>query len=290
MRRITSSPHPLIPSSPLRPFTLSPRLGLTFVSIVSLLAGVMASSAFDWRAETILVVATGALLSQGAWAVWWHTVAATDWATLLAEWRTWQTGSPINPLPYTQPNTDGARAAAVLGRFVDWAKQKLWPTQGAKFASGAAALAICMVLSAILGGQVALLSIVAVCLPQLAAAWCKGNGRPNPILQGLSQATLPFLLGYALFNPMVLSVFGIGLGIGVALGGILAASAAPKQAVALHIGLGLVLFVLMMTRRPIGAFLVALFWVPHVLRLNIVTRNSTWWLLASIVAAGIAIS
>jgi hypothetical protein len=46
----------------------------------------------------------------------------------------------------------------------------------------------------------------------------------------------------------------------------------------------------MMTRRPIGAFFVALFWVPHILRLNIVTRNSTWWLLASIVAAGAAIS
>ena len=133
-----------------------------------------------------------------------------------------------------------------------------------------------------------LLSIVALCLPQLAAALCKGKGRPNAILQGLSQAALPFMLGYALFNPMVLSVFGIALGIGIALGGILAAPS--KQAVALHIGLGLVLFVLMMTRRPIGAFLVALFWVPHLLRLNIVARNSTWWLLASIVAAGAAIS
>ena len=204
MRRIASSPHLLISSSPLRPFTLSPRLGLTFVSIVSLLGGVMASSAFDWRAETFLVVATGALLAQGAWAVWWHSVAATDWATLLAEWRVWRTGSPIHPLPYTQPNTDGAKAAATLGQFVDWARQKLWPAHGARFASGAAALAICVVLSAILGGQVVLLSLVAICLPQLAAAWGKGSGRPMPILQGVSQATLPFLLGYALFNPMVL--------------------------------------------------------------------------------------
>jgi hypothetical protein len=256
-----------------------------------LLAGVMASSAFDWRAETFLLIATGALLSQGAWAVWWHTVAATDWATVAAEWRSWRSGSPIAPLPYTQPNTDGAKAAAVLGQFADWAKQKLWPAHGAKVASGAAALAIAVVLSAILGGQAVLLSIVALCLPQIAAAWSKGNGQPNPILQGISQAALPFWLGYALFNPMVLSVFGIGIGIGLALGGIFVASAAPaKQSLALHIGLGLVLFVLMMTRRPIGAFLVALFWVPHILRLNIITRNSTWWLLASIVAAGAAIS
>ena len=292
MNRVSSSPHLIIPSSPLRPFTLSPRLGLTLVSIVSLLGGVMASSAlaaaFDWRAQTILVIATGALLAQGAWAVWWHSIAATDWSTIVSEWRAWRSGSPIQPLPYTQPNSDGAKAASVLGQFVAWAKQKLWPAHGATFASGAAALAIAVVLSAILGGQVVLLSMVALCLPQLAAAVCKGTGRPNALLQGLSQATLPFLLGYALFNPMVLSVFGIALGIGLALGGILAAP--TKQAIGLHIGLGLVLFVLMMTRRPIGAFLVALFWVPHLLRLNIVTRNSTWWLLASIVAAGAAIS
>ncbi|NJM40890.1 MAG: hypothetical protein HC853_09010 [Anaerolineae bacterium] len=298
MRRITSSPHPITSSSPLRPFTLSPRLGLTFVSIVSLLAGVMASAAFDWRAETFLLIATGALLSQGAWAVWWHCVAGTDWAAIATEWRSWRSGSPslsLPPLPYTlpytQPNTDGAKAAAVLGQFADWAKQKLWPAHGAKVASGAAALAIAVVLSAILGGQAVLLTIVALCLPQIAAAWSKGNGQPHPILQGISQAALPFWLGYALFNPMVLSVFGIGLGIGLALGGLCAASAAPsKQSVVLHIGLGLVLFVLMMTRRPIGAFLVALFWVPHILRLNIITRNSMWWLLASIVAAGAAVS
>ena len=287
------SPAPFLPfsTSPLKPFTLSPRLGLTLVSVVSLLAGVLASAAFDWHAETILVICTGALLAQGAWAVWWHSVAATDWAKLVMEWRTWRSGSPIQPLPYTQPNSDGAKAASVLGQFMAWAKQKLWPAHGATFASGAAALAIALVLSAILGGQVVLLSMVALCLPQLAAVGCKGTGRPNALLQGLSQATLPFLLGYALFNPMVLSVFGIALGIGLALGGILAAPALPsKQAIALHIGLGLVLFVLMMTRRPIGAFLVALFWVPHLLRLNIVTRNSTWWLLVSIVAASAAIS
>jgi hypothetical protein len=269
---------------------------------VSLLAGVMASAGFDWRAESYLVLATGALLSQGAWAVWWHVVATTDWGALMAEWRTWHTSTPPQlahfTLPYTQPNSDGAKAASTLGQLVNWVKQKLGPVHGAKFASGAAALAIAAVLSAILGGQAVLLSIVAICLPQLAAALCKGNGQPNPLLQGISQATLPFLLGYTLFHPMVLSVFGIGLGIGLALGGICAvagtttaASASSlKQAIALHVGLGLVLFVLMMTRRPIGAFLVALFWVPHILRLNIVLRNSTWWLLASIVAAGAAIS
>ena len=288
-----SPPH-LVTPSPLHPFTLSPRLGLTLVSLVSLLSGVMASSAFDGRGETILLIATGALLSQGAWAVLWHVVAATHWSALTSEWKQWQSGSPLKPLPYTQPNSDSAKAATMLGQFVDWTKQKLWPAHGAKFASGLAALAIALVLSAILGGQVVLLTIVAVCLPQIAAAQCRGNGQPNFILQGLSQATLPMLLGYALFNPMVLSVFGIAVGIGLALGGICAASAAPaapsKQAIALHIGLGLVLFVLMMTRRPIGAFLVALFWVPHLLRLNIVTRNSTWWLLASIVAAGAAVS
>jgi hypothetical protein len=175
----------------------------------------------------------------------------------------------------------------VGGHFVDWARQRFWPAHGATLTSIFAALAIAVVLAGLLGGQAVLLSMIAICIPQLAMFLSKGTARPQPILQGIALCTLPFLLGCGLFKLLALEDFVVAVGLGVACGGVLTSQ---SKHWALHVGQGMVLLLMVLTRRPIGAFLVALFWVPHLLRFRFITRDSLWWLLASTLAAGVALS
>jgi len=276
---------------PRLPFTLSPRLSVTLISVAALLGGVIASAGFDWRSPTVLLIAVAALLSQGSWLVLWNAIAGTDWATPWREWQQWRSGNPIKPLPYTQPGSEAARAAVTLGQLSAWVQQRLWPTHGSRISAIATALVLAMVLPALLGSQVVALTLLAVVVPQLAVYLSKGDGKPNSVLQGLAQITLPMLLGYSLFEPLLViagfEVVAVAIGLGVAFGGVLTQR---PQHLALHIGQGLVLLVMVLTRRPIGAFLVALFWMPHLLRFKLITKDSTWWLIASAVAACAALS
>lgn len=276
---------------PRLPFTLSPRLSVTLVSVVALLGGVVASAGFDWRSQTVLLIAVAALLSQGSWLVLWNAIAGTDWATPWAEWKQWRTGPPITTLPHAPPGSDAAKTAAALGQLRTWVQQRLWPAYGARLSSLVTALVLAAVLPAVLGSQAVLLTLFAVILPQVALYLGRGEGRPNSVLQGLVQITLPMVLGYSLFEPLFViagwDVVAAAIGLGVAFGGVL--TQRPRH-LALHVGQGLVLLVMVITRRPVGAFLIALFWMPHLLRFKFITRDSTWWLIASTVAACAALS
>ena len=278
-------------AAPRLPFTLSPRLSVTLVSVVALLGGVIASAGFDWRGPTVLLIAVAALLSQGSWLVLWNAIAGTDWATPWHEWQQWRSGNPLKPLPYTQPGSDAARAAVTMGQLGAWVQQRFWPAYGARVSGIAAALVLAVVLPALLGSQAIVLTLLALALPQAAIVLGKGDGKPNSVLQGLVQITLPMLLGYSLFEPLLVvaawDIVAVAIGLGVAFGGVLTQR---PQHVALHIGQGVVLLVMVLTRRPIGAFLIALFWMPHLLRFKIITKDSTWWLIASAVAACAALS
>ena len=277
--------------APRLPFTLSPRLSVTLVSVAALLGGVMASAGFDGRGPTVLLIAVAALLSLGSWLVLWNAIAGTDWATPWHEWQQWRTGTPIKPLPYAQPGSDAAKAAVTMGQLSAWVQQRLWPAYGGRISGIATALVLAVVLPALLGGQAIVLTVLAVVLPQIALVLGKGNGQPHSVLQGLVQITLPMLLGYSLFEPLLViagwDVAIVAVGLGVAFGGVLTQQ--PRH-MALHIGQGVVLLLMVLTRRPIGAFLVALFWMPHLLRFKLITKDSTWWLIASAVAACAALS
>jgi hypothetical protein len=250
--------------------------------------GIVASAQFQWTGTAVISVLVSLILAEGLWTTSWMAIAQTDWAAALERWRHWQDGEPLGGLPYTQPGSPAAHLSLILGQFRDWAARDLLPHYGNALASGIVAPIIALVLSAILGAPIVLLTILAICIPQLALAACRGNGNPNAILRGLVEITLPVLLGYAMFKPLSLEIAIAATGFGIAYAG---AVRPAWNTILWNAGQALVLVLLLVLRHPIGAFGIALLWLPQLLlQAQPSPRRAQWWLMASMLVAALAIA
>ncbi len=266
------------------PLSLAPRLIFSAVSASALAAGVLASGASLAASASWLAVLIGLVLTQIVWNTLWATLAETPWAQSWHEGRRWQAGPPLHQLPYTQPGTASAQVSIRLGQLNHWLTQQFWPRYGAVLASTVGAVIIGIVLALVLGPQPAMLTLVAVCVPQVAALLSRGNGQPSPIARGIIMAGLPLLLGHALFAPLPLDVILVALGFAVAFAGI------GQSQGRLHWGIGImiVIGVLAVTRRPLGAYTLAVLALPQTLLSP--SRYAKGWFMAMLLAAGTAIS
>ena len=225
------------------------------------------------------------MLTQIVWNTLWATIAETNWAQSLQEGRQWQVGKPLRQLPYTQPGSASAHASIRLGHLSDWLIQHFWPRFGATLASTVGAMVIGLVLALVLGPQPAALTIVAVCVPQLAALFSRGSGQPSAIARGVIMVGLPLLLGHALFAPLSLDILAVSIGFAVIFAGIGQSRSATLR---WSIGAIIVIGVLAITRRPLGAYAVAILALPQLLLRQ--SRFVKGWLMAMLLAAGTAIS
>jgi hypothetical protein len=249
----------------------------------AVLCGIIASAQFQWSGTSIVAVLAGLILAEGLWTTFWAALAETQWVAPLARWRTWQEADPIRPLPYTLPGSDAAQFATVIGQFSNWATRDLWPNYGNALASSVTAPVIALVLSAILGAPVVLLTILAISIPQFALLVCRGNGKPSPILKGLVAITLPILLGFALFKPLSVEIAIVAICYGLAYSG---AMAPAQRACTWNLGQAGVLLLLIVTHHPVGAFIVGLLWLPQFLmQAQPSARPAQWWLMASLLVA-----
>jgi hypothetical protein len=245
---------------------------------IAALCGAIASTPAAGGANWPLPMAMAVVLSF-AWLTLWCVVAQMPWANVLASWDAWTKGRPLRPLPYARPDSDAARAALRLGQLRGWASEMLWPHHGVILLAGVAALIVAAVLAAALGAQAILLTLAAVCVPQIAVIACRGNGHPDPLLQAAMLVTLPMLLGYASFAPISLAISATAAGFGLVFAGLTAASTFTRD-----IGYGVVLAALIATRQPIGAFVLAVLWAPHLL-LRLTHRPRAWAVAAMLTVA-----
>jgi hypothetical protein len=249
----------------------------------AVLCGIIASAQFQWGGTSIATVLAGLIIAEGLWTTFWAALTETQWATPLARWRTWQDADPIWPLPYTLPGSDAEQFAVVMGQFRNWATRDLLPNYGSALASSITMPVIVLVLSAILGAPVLLLSILAISITQVALVLCRGNGKPSPILKGLVDITLPVLLGFALFKPLSVEIAIVAIGYGITYAG---AMAPAHNAHAWNLGQAGVLLLLLATHHPVGAFIVGLLWLPQFLmQAQPSARQAQWWLMASLLVA-----
>jgi hypothetical protein len=204
-----------------------------------------------------------------------------DWSPALASWRGWTRGAPIRALPYTQPGSDAAHAAEAAGQFRSWLGDVFLPRYGVAVAAVLAGVVIAVVLAAALGAQAVLLTILALCLTQIAVVASRGTGTPNAILRGLMAIGLPIALGYAAFASLTLVLVATAAGLSVAFAG-----ASGNRVALRHAGYGIVLACMLIARQPIGAFLVAVLWVAQAFAPP--TRGGIGWLIVSMLAAAIA--
>lgn len=220
--------------------------------------GLIAAKSFASNEVVLALVAL--IITVGLWPALWSALAETDWSKLLARWRAWDAGAPLKPLPYAVPDSDADRLAIALGKFRAFLVSDLVPTSGVAIATIVLAPAIALTLSTLLGAQAVLLTIVAICIPQLAVLFARGNGQPSPILRAALIVACPILMGYSLAHAINFELLAVAAGCAIAVAG-----ANTRRAWTWNAGLMLVFMFLVVTRHPVGAFGVGLMWLPQFL-------------------------
>jgi hypothetical protein len=182
------------------------------------LCGAVASGSFDWQGQSWLRLALVILLVDGGWGTLWTALGGTNWATPLRRWRNWHFGEPLATPPYTLPGSPGDRASRWLGQLRAWWRDIFWPTCGPAFSAIAIALPVTVVLGALLGTEVVLLSVAALAMMQLGMAWEGGRGSIAPKWDAFIAVTLPWLAGHVACGPLTLRSAGLALAFALAWG------------------------------------------------------------------------
>ncbi len=197
-----------------------------------------------------------------AWVVLWALLDGVHWGALVASWRTWRGEVQLPHLPYALPDSDAARARRRLGTLIAWARDAALPGGGSIGALLAVALVVLILLPALgLGAIAVALSALALLCAQ-ANVWAEHQTHAPlrlrtvvaALTSGALRVALPVLLGHVVVAPVSLPV--------VALAGSLALAAHPSRAWR-DVGHAATIALLLFTRQPIGAFLLAQIWLPQ---------------------------
>jgi hypothetical protein len=264
----------------------APRIGAQLPPVllpIALIAGVIASAAFDLSRDSALILSI-ALLIAGAWWVLWRVIADTRWAALFASWPGWTASAPLKPLPYTLPGSPSERMTADVGRFRHWLSHELLPAQATPVFAAVCAIAVALVMSAVLGAQALLLTFAFLATAQLALYLNKGSGNNNRVLFNLAMIALPFLLGRVVFKPLTPDVASLSAVAFALAAGLSALRARGLQ----NIGLGIAVLLLIVSRHTVGAFIVGALWLPVLLLPAF--KAPRWWPSLIVLAGAVALS
>ncbi len=207
-----------------------------------------------------------AMAAVNAWIALWALLDGVQWERLLSTWQTWRGEVVLPSLPYTLPESDAEQARRHLGALIAWAQATGRATSLDVVALSVLTFATLSLLASIgLGTTATALSGLAL-LGVQANVWARRRIQMplwNIVWQatlGALRAGLPVLLGYAIVAPPSWALVALSIG--------LALVASPQQ----HwraLGGAAVIVLLLATRQPIGAFLVAQIWLPQLLLGNL---------------------
>jgi hypothetical protein len=265
------------------------------------LCGVAASNGFGWQGWDWIRLALLILLVDGGWGTLWAALGITDWATPLRRWRDWRSGEPVVTLPYTLPDSPGDRASRWLGQLHAWRRDVLWPACGPPLSAICVALPVMAVLAALLGPELALLSLAALAVMQLGLAWEGGRGTVTPGWNSIVGLALPWLAGHVAFGTPIgislLGSFGLALSFALAWGAALRADSSWQRA----LGIGaqcLAAAILVALHHPLAAGCLSLLLVPQLALSPWLRRGqpASWyvrhiwpWLMAAMLVAAWAL-
>jgi hypothetical protein len=263
----------------------------------AVLCGVVASGGFGWRSADWLRLALLILLVDGGWGTLWSALGNTDWATPLRRWRNWRFGEPLPPPPYTLPGSPGDTASRWLGQLRAWGRNVLWPTCGPALTAIVVALPVTVVLAALLGAELLLLSGAVLAVMQLGVAWNGGRGTIAPGWDAIVAIALPWLAGHLAFGQPTIPSTILALTFTLAWGGGWRAESAWGRAANVG-GQFLAMAFLVALRHPLTTGVLALLLVPQVALLAWLRRGQSisWyvrhtrpWLLAAMLVAASAL-
>jgi len=261
------------------------------------LCGVVASDDFGWQGEDWLRLALLLLLVDGGWGTLWAALGSTNWAAPLRRWRNWRFGDPAIPLPYSLPGSPGDRASRWLGQLRTWWCDVLWPACGPALSAIVVALPVTVMLGALLGPELLLLSTAAFAVMQLGLAWEGGRGDATPEWDSVVAVALPWLAGHVAFGEPTLHSAGLALTFALTWGAVWRAKSPWGRT--LGIGTQLLAAVLLVARyRPLAAGFLLLLLAPQLALLPWLRRDQpvSWyahhtrpWLMAAMLVAAWAL-
>lgn len=265
--------------------------------IWAVLCGVVASGDFGWQAEDWLRLGLLILLVDGGWGTLWAALASTDWTTPLRHWRSWRSGKPVVTPPYTLPGSPGDQASHWLGQLRAWWRYVLWPDCGPALSAIVVALPVTVLLGALLGPDLLMLSAAALAVMQLGLVGGTGQRTIQPEWSACIAVALPWLAGHATSGSLTPS--STGLALAFTLGWGTAWRAGSRLGCALATGAQLLAAALLVAlNRPLAAGCLLLLLVPQLALLPWLQRglHTSWyvqhtrpWLMAAMLVAAWAL-
>jgi hypothetical protein len=261
------------------------------------LCGVVASNAFRWQSEDWLPLALLPLLVDAGWGTLWTALARTDWALALREWRTWKRVGSTAKLPYTLPGTPADRISRWIGRVSTWWRDAFWGSCGSAVRAMLIALPLTVLVSALLGPELLLLSVASLALMQLGVIWTGGRGVVPSGWDGLIAVALPWLAGHTVFGSVTVASASLAMLFALAWGSAWRAASGGGRAV-LVAGHLVSATILILLGGPLAASTLLLLLVPQMallpwtrrdLPIHRFVRYTRPWLMAAMAVAALAL-
>lgn len=183
------------------------------------LCGAIASGELTPTLSAGLQLLLTLLLVEAGWGTVWSALATTNWAMPLRRWRNWRIGDPPRLLPYTQPGSPGYRLAHWLSQLQSWYRAVLVPTAGPAIGAIVAGLAISLILAAVAGLELTMLTLAVCAVMQLAIALDKGRGQPSAGWGAVLRLGLPWLAGHLTFTSLTLPSLALAAAFSLAVTG-----------------------------------------------------------------------
>jgi len=179
---------------------LSPtRAAISLGPAWAVLCGAIAAQRWQWQGSTLLALAVSALIAEVLWSSW-RAHLRTDWRAVLAS-------HPLPPrrrlavsLPYTKPSSPLGRALGRLQQVWRWTREAP-AEQSAVFVAALVLLPVTLVLAALVGRQMFLLSLAAQALALI--EWrTHHHGHAGHVFQASIEILLPWLAGHTMLAPI----------------------------------------------------------------------------------------
>lgn len=257
------------------------------------LCGAAASGALTFTVLSGVQLLLAWALIEVGWGTVWGALATTDWAAPLRRWRAWHLSDDLPRLPYFRPDSPGGRLLRWLSELRSWARAVLVPAAGPAIGAVLGGLALSLVLGAVMGPDLVLLTLAALALMQMAVLLERGRGQPRLVWDPVLRLALPWLAGHLVFASMSLPSLALACFFGLAVSGLTCGGRVLGRSL-WAIGQIAVAVLHVVLRRPLVVPFLVLLVVPQWLLATRIAEDSwsrrAWpWLAAAMLLAAVAL-
>jgi len=238
--------------------------GLWLGPAAAAVAGILAVGPLHWDSDALIKAASLLLLAELGWGNLWWAVAGTNWDGLRERWQRWPRASfAAGILPYTQADSPGGRLARWWSTLRAWGQAELWPEQGAQLGAILVGVPLALVLGAVLGPAVLLLTLAVMAISQLALFWGADSGGASPFAQAVVEMGIPWLGAGLVFDQLTGSILSAAAALTLAYTGLILIGREKRGGFWLAVGHGVMALTCAALRQPLASAAVGVLYFPQ---------------------------